>query len=243
MLLYELKDFVREHFGRLGLPTSILDQALTEGRKLVEQEGNFWWMRATTDFNLVSSPAQQDYTIESGGDIDIDNFKDARALLQKLPTETRWEPVELGTIDQDELDILYDEDDQGEPEVAVIDNDTLKVYPPVPLYDYDMRIFTYNWTDNPTDNSQTDALLKNFGMSVAFGALIWGFEIELKDIQGAAYWRNLLGGTPYGHGGVIARLKRENLKREWRDKIIMTPRKGPGRLTRRSWNNLQIYCR
>ena len=241
MLLYELKDFIREHFGRVGIPTNLLDLALSEGRKLIEQEGNFWWMRDSTDFNAIVN--QQDYTIQSGGDIDISNFKDARALIQKLPTETRYEPVELGNIDQDELDVMYDDDDAGEPEVAVIDNTTLKLYPPLPDYAYDLRLYHYNWTDNPTLNTDTDDLLKNYGMAVAYGGLIWGFEIELKDIQGAAYWRTLLGGTPFGHGGVIARIKRENLKREWRDKIILVPHMGPGRLTRRSWNNLQIYCR
>jgi hypothetical protein len=117
------------------------------------------------------------------------------------------------------------------------------VYPPDPDDTYDMRLYYYQWTSNPAANTSTDDLLKNFGSAVVYGALIWAFEIELKDIQGAAYWRNLLGGTPFGHGGEIARLKRENFKRDWKDRTMLVPFKGAGRLTRRSLTNLQIYCR
>lgn len=241
MLLYEAKDVVREHFGRIGLPTSILNIALAEGRKTIEKEGNFWWMRTIADFSAVIDTGE--YTIESGGDIDISNFKDARALQQKDPSFVRWEPVELGIVDEEQLNIMYDEDDEGPPELAVIDNTTLKIYPPNPQVAYDMRLYAYQWTDNPTANTSTDDLLKNFGMAVVYGALIWGFEIELKDLQSATYWRTLLGGTPFGHGGEIARIKRENLKRDWKDQMILVPRKGPGRYTKRSLSNLQIYCR
>jgi hypothetical protein len=241
MYLYQAKDVVREHFGRLGMPSSLIDIALAEGRKTIEKEGNFWWMRTIANFNLVVNDAE--YSIQDGGDIDIPNFKDARALQQKLPSEVRWGPVDLGILDEEELNMMYDEDDIGEPEIAVIDNTTLKVYPPNPDYAYDMRLYAYQWTDNPTSNTATDDLLKNFGMALVYSALIWGFEIELKDIQGAAYWRNLLGGTPFGRGGEISRIRRENLKRDWKDKIMMTPHTGPGRVSRRSLSNLQIYCR
>lgn len=241
MYLYEAKDVVREHFGRLGLPTSILNIALTEGRKLIEKEGNFWWMRTIADFVAVVD--QQEYVIGDADDIDISNFKDARALHQKRSEDVRWEPVELGIVDEEQLNLMYDEDDDGEPEYAIIDNVTLKLFPPLPDVAYDLRLYAYQWTDNPTANTSTDDLLKNFGMAVVYGALIWGFEIELKDIQGAAYWRNLLGGTPFGHGGEIAKIKRENFKRDWKDQVVLIPHRGTGRTSRRSLNNLQIYCR
>lgn len=241
MYLYEAKDFVREHFGRLGLPSTLLNLALAEGRKMIEREGNFWWMRTIADWSLIVG--QQEYTIEDGGDVDIANFKDARALQYKESSEERWGHIDLGIIEEDELNLMYDEDDDGPPEFAVIDNVTLKLYPPEPDEAYDMKLYAYQWTDNPTDNTETDDLLRNYGIAVCYGALIWGFEIELKDIQGAQYWRSLLGGTPFGRGGEIARLKRENFKRDWKDRLIMVPHKGPGRLTKRSLSNLQIYCR
>jgi hypothetical protein len=242
MLYYEVKDMVREHFGRMGLPTGILDTALAESRKMIEREGNFWWMRGIANFNLVASTTT--YAIGSGLAIDIAKFKDARALQQKKSTDTRWEPVELGVIDQEDLNLMYDNDDPGEPEYAIIDNTTLYVYPPLPDLAYNMRLYYYKWTDNPGANtSTTDELILYYGSAIVYGALIWGFEIELKDIQGATYWRNLLGGTPFGHGGEIARLKRENFKRDWKDRTMLVPFKGAGRLSRRSLTNLQIYCR
>lgn len=241
MLLYELKDFVREHFGRLGIPSSLVNIGLTEARKLIEKEANFWWMRGIADFSAVVNTS--DYVIGSGLAIDIANFKDARALQFKVSTDHRWQPVGLGTKDQEELNMMYDDDDEGEPEIAVLDNVTLKIYPPKPQVTYDMRLYYYKWTDNPTDNTDTDDLLKNYGMALAYGALIWGFEIELKDMQGAAYWRVQLGGAPFGRGGEIAKLKRENFKRDWKDKVMFEPHDGPGARNKRSWNNIQIYMR
>lgn len=241
MLLAECKDVVREHFGRLGFPSFFVELGLTEGRKLIEKEGNFWWMRSISNFNLQVNVAE--YSIEAGGDVDVDNFKDARALQQKLPTDNNWDTVDLGVTDEEQLNIMYDEDDIGEPEEAIIDNTTLKVYPPNPDYAYDMRMYLFQWTDNPVLNTETDDLLKNFGMAVCYGALIWGFEMQLKDIQGASYWRQLLGGTPWGRGGEIARIRRENMKREWKDRMTFVPHMGSGRPSRRSMSNMQIYCR
>lgn len=241
MTLGEVKDVVREHFGRMGVPTHMLDIALTEARKRVEKEGNFWWMRSSTTFNLAADT--QTYIIGSGAAINIANFKDARALHYKRSTDVRWEPVELGTVDQEELAVMYDTDDTGAPEFAIIDNVTLNVYPPDPDQAYNMKLFHYNWTANPTLNSDTDDLFKNFGSALVFGAVEWGYAIYLKDLQGAAYWKNELGGTPFGRGGEIARIKRQNLKRDWKDKIMFTPRVGPGRTSKRSLNNVQLYIR
>jgi hypothetical protein len=237
MLLGEVKDVVREHFGRVGLPTTILDISLAEGRKLVEKEANFWWMRDITDFS--AGVDQQEYTIGDGEDVDIDNFKDARALQYKLSTANDWESIELGVMDEEELNELYSEDDEGPPEHAVIDNVTLKLFPANPQFVYDMRLYHYNWTDNPTDNTETDDLIRNYGMALVYGACLWGYEMQLKDLQAAQYWRNLL----LGKGGEIYKLKRENLKRDWKDRIIMVPHAGPGFLTARRLSNMQIYKR
>ena len=49
----EVKDIVREHFGRTQFPTGQLDQALAEGRRIIENFSNFWWMRGRKDFSLT----------------------------------------------------------------------------------------------------------------------------------------------------------------------------------------------
>ena len=241
MTLGEVKDVVREHFGRMGLPTAILDISLAEGRRLIEREANFWWMRATTEFNLVANT--QDYIIGSGLAVNIVNFKDARAINFKKSTDTRWQPITLGTMDQEELDVMFGTTDAGPPVVAIVDNVTLKIYPPKPDLAYNMKLYHYNWTLNPTDNTASDDITRNYGMAMIYSAIIWGYEIELKDMQGAVYWRELLGGKPFGRGGEIAKLKRQNLKRDWQDKIVLVPHAGANAFSVRSLAQSQGYGR
>jgi len=235
--LWEAKDIVRAHFGGTAFPTIQLDHALTQGRRMIETHANFWWMQGEKDFSLtINQDAYPIYT----GDILLPNFKDARALSWREAAGVSYEPVALGDITKEELDVLYDTDDSGSPEVAVIDNATLYIYPPNPDKAYSMRLYRYSWTDNPVQTDDDD-LLNFFPMALVYAALAWGYELELKDLQGAAYWKGLLGGTPFGRGGELAKMKKENFKRGWRDNIMFTPRTGPGVGSLRRIANLQIY--
>lgn len=235
MYLWEAKDIVRSHFGGTAFPTIQLDHALTQGRRMIEAHANFWWMQGERDFALAVD--QQDYPVYSGA-INLPNFKDVRALSWREPDGVSFEPVAFGDNTKEELDVLYDTDDEGSPEIAVVENDTIFVYPPKPDKAYPMRLYRYLWTDNPAQTDDDD-LLKFFPMALVYAALAWGYELQLKDLQGAAYWTQLLGGQPFGRGGELAKLKKENFKRGWRDQITFVPRVGPGP-TRRS-GNLQIY--
>ena len=237
MLLWEVKDVVRSHFGGTAFPSIQLDHALTQGRRMIEAHANFWWMQGEKDFTLTIN--QQSYPIYTG-DILLPNFKDMRALSWKEPTGVSYEPVAAGDHTKEELDVLFDTDDIGSPEAAVVDNATLYVYPPKPNKAYSMRLYRYSWTDNPAQTS-TDDLLNFFPMALVYAALAWGYELELKDLQGAGYWKGLLGGSPFGRGGELAKLKKENFKRGWRDQINFTPRTGPGVASLRRISNLQIY--
>ena len=231
MQYYQIKDYVREHFGRTGIPTSFLDLALEAGRLEIENHANFWWMQTDTTFSLVDGT--QTYAIGSGSAIDIARFKDAKALHWRASgSDTSWEPVMLGVMEKDELDLLYDTDDTGDPEYAVIVDNTLYVYPPDPNSTQSMKLFHYSYTSNPAQTSSDD-LTKNFPMALIYSALAQGYELELKDIQGAQYWRGLLMGQ-------ILKIKHEHLKRGWKDQIIFPPRHGPV-IGRRRLDNLQIY--
>ena len=242
MKLFEAKDIVREHFGRLKFPTAFLDLAFEQGRRTIEKYGNFWWMRDEKDFSfIVNQQAYDIKTIPNGG-LNLPNFKDARRLICKQSTATTWDPVTLGTVSKEDLDLAYATDDDGQPETAVIENDQLIVYPPDPDEAYDARLYIYQWTDMPTSNLSSDDLLEFFPMALIYSALAWGYEMEVKDLQVASYWRILLGGNPFGQGGELAKLKQANFKRDWQDKIELTPRLGPG-LNRRNLDNVQIYRR
>ena len=237
MNLWEAKDIVRAHFGGTAFPTVQLDHALTQGRRMIEAHANFWWMQGEKDFALTINTAS--YALYTGV-ILLPDFKDARALSWKLAAGVSYEPVSLGDHTKEELDVLYDTDDEGPPEAAVIDNATLYIYPPKPDVAYSMRLYRYSWTDNPAQTAEDD-LLNFFPMALVYAALAWGYELELKDLQGAAYWKTLLGGQPFGRGGELAKMKKENFKRGWRDNFSLVPRNGPGISSLRRISNLQIY--
>src|SRR3990170_4139729 len=140
MKLFEVKDIIREHFSRFNFPTRMLDLSLSQGRQQIEVQGNFWWMKSEKDFNLVVDQAEYSITtLSDGSGLNLPKFKDARALVWKKPTDTRYGIVDLGKIDKEDLDLTWDTDDEGNPEQSVIDNTTLIIYPPKPQVAYNMR--------------------------------------------------------------------------------------------------------
>lgn len=230
MEFYKIKDYVREHFGRVGIATGFLTMALELGRKEIENAANFWWMEDTVDFNLTAATAN--YPLQSGTIAEA-NFKDCRALSWKKSTLTQWEPLMIGPKSKDELDMEYQTNETGEPEQAVIHNATLYIYPiPDAVATYNMRMYFYQYTAYPVQTASDDLLL-GFPMAVIYATLAQGYEVELKDLNSASYWRKLLSQQ-------IPLIKREHLKRSWMDKIDFTPRTG-AHSTRRSMDNMQIY--
>ena len=241
MKLFEVKFIVRQHFANLQLSPMMLNLSLTQGRREIETHGNWWWMKKEKDFSLVIDQSSYSITTSTSNGLNLPKFKDARGMIWKEDASaTRFDPVAVGKQEKQDLDILYGTDDKGSPEAAAIDNVTLYIYPPKPQTAYVMRLYHYEWTDNPT-NLNNDDLLNFFPMALAYSSMAWGYEMVLKDLEGAAYWKQLLGGTPFGRGGLIAQMKKENFKRGQQDQIDFTPRGGPGRAQRRRLDNIQIY--
>jgi len=236
----QIKDYIREHFGRVGISTFIVDLALEASRLQIEQQGNFWWMASASPATWNLTVDDGDYVIAaSGGDITIVKFKDIRALHYKLSTDTQWIEVEVGPASKNELDLEYADGTDGPPECATLEDATLFIYPQDPQFAYNMRLYFWRYTTMGA-NTAEDTLTKEFPMALIYGALQHGYELELKDLQGAQYWRKLLGGEPFGSGGEIVKIRRENLKRSWHDKIDLVPHPGPGRRYRRL-DNLKLY--
>jgi len=268
MLFYEVKDIVREHLSRTTFPTSMLDAALTNGRQIVEQAGNWWWMRAEADFNTVIR--QQVYPINTTGQpvglvtvrgfppsttsasgststteiqpsfyqvqpIDVIGFKDIRAAIIKKKTDLEWAPLDTGGVTKEECDLHYALNDTGMPNVLIIDNFNIYTYPPMPDTEYIIRLYHWKWTANPLSNLATDDLIDRFSYALIYAALCWAYELELKDMQTAAYWRQLLGGKPdgIGNGGELAKIREHNLKRQRQDKMSLVPMFGPNARVRR----------
>jgi hypothetical protein len=237
MNYFQIKDYVREHFGRTGIDTAMLDLYLEASRLIIENHGNFWWMQNEVTFNATDGVSS--YAIGDGSAIDIPRFKDAKVLHWREVGDNNWEPVDLGSTEKDVLDLMYQTDDTGSPEAAAIVDDTLFLYPPDPNDTFNMKLFYWNYTDFPVITGE-DELTKNFPMALIYGALAHGYEMYLKDTAGAGYWRALLGGTPFGRGGELVKIKKMNFQRGWKDQITLTPRTGPGRHPSRL-DNAQIY--
>ena len=238
----EVKDIVREHFSRTQFPTGQLDQSLSEGRRIIEHHGNFWWMRALKEFSLIANTGSYGITSSGTGNLNLPNFKDAIAFLYTNSlTGVAFQQIPIGVMEREEADSIYDVGQDGAPELVIIDNENLLVYPEDPDIAYPCRFYYWTYTQNPDLNSESDVITLRFPMALAYASIAWGYEMILKEFNGASYFRNLLGGQPFGHGGELAKIKRENFKRGWQDKIVFTPHHGSNVRYRRRLDNVQIY--
>src|SRR3990167_10521426 len=98
----EVKDIVREHFSRTQFPTAMLDQALAEGRRIIEHHGNFWWMRGRKDFALVIGTGSYSITSSVAPGLGITNFKDAIGFTFTTDGGVTYEPIDVGTMEREE---------------------------------------------------------------------------------------------------------------------------------------------
>ena len=235
--LFKIKDIVWDHFGRVGFPSTMLDRALEGGRREVEQAGNFWWMRTTKEWSLTVGTNEYPLLVSTGVGLNLPNYKDLRALKWKESGDVDWEPIDVGHMALEEAEEAYSTDEEGSPEIGVIDNVTLILFPPEPDLAYNMKMWLYQYTAFPsTGDTGSDELTNKFPDALVYASLAWGYEQQLKDPQGANYWRELL------FKKEIPKIKRENLKREFQERINFTPSSGP-HLGRRRLDNVQIYKR
>ena len=237
------KDAVRGHFNRTDFPTASLDMALDQGRREIEEEANFWWMR---DIKIIAlSPTVNRVSITGNGvnDWNVPDFKDIRAAAFKRTGDVEWSPVQVGTTPINEAQIHFATNDKGPPEVLYVDNEDAVFFPPLlDQSDYQLLTFYYQWTANPAGNTGTDALISRFPKCLIYASLMWGYEMVLKDIQAASYWRTLLlGDPPNRKRGELQKLKAINFMREQQDQIQLAAMSGPYQRSRRLRLNQNIW--
>jgi hypothetical protein len=232
MTLGEVKDQVREHFGRIGWPTTELNFALGSARRDIEKYSNFYWMRDVTTFDLADGT--QTYAIGSALAVNEANFKDARALHVKETGDTVWTEVELGTVTLEEAFLMFPTDEETMPLLAVLDNATLYMFP-TPDKTYNAKLFHWNWTSNPSaGNTGSDELTERFPEALIYGALIWGFDQFDKAHEQADKYRALFAQE-------VAKIHRHAIERERMDRVSFVPMTGPyqnrslTRLNRQVW--------
>jgi hypothetical protein len=236
------KDAVRGHFNRTDFPTSMLDMALDQGRREIEEEANFWWMRGIKTLDLGDGTHNR-FSLTDPAVFNIPNFKDARFMGIKRSGDKEWQICQIGTTPIEEATIHFSTVDKGIPEVVYVDNDDLVFFPPVfDQVDYQAIFFYYQWTPNPSDNLGTDDLISRFPKVLIYAALMWGYEMQLKDFQSAQYWRQLLIGDPSNRKrGELQKIKAVNFMREQQDQIQFAAMQGPWQRMRRLRLNQNIW--
>ncbi|MCI0565367.1 MAG: hypothetical protein MN733_43435 [Nitrososphaera sp.] len=212
-----LKDIVREHFGRIGWPSAMLDQALAQARRDIEKNGNYYWMRDSATFNTTDGDNTEAIT---SGNINEAAFKDIIALGIKETTEFIYTPVDVGNISLEEAEMVFsvgDTTDEDMPRVAVIENVTLHLFP-TPDDTYNMKMWFYAWTDNQS-NLESDELSNRFPDALIYGALAVGAEMFEKNMQAGAQWRAMFRAE-------LDKIHRHNFERELMDRSTLEPMVG-----------------
>ena len=190
MNLGAIKDIVRDIIGRDVLQGHVLNFALDSGRREIEKTANFYWMRSSKTWSCVVDQGDYSITTSTSNGLNLPNFKDVLALFSSIPSSNQWQEVLSGEIFL--LEKAYQTDAEGQPRYYVVDNTTLKLYPPDPDQTYDMKLWHFEWTSNVDDNTESDELTNRFPEALIYAACIWGFTQVRKDEGRAQYYRDLL---------------------------------------------------
>ena len=210
---------VRDIVGRDVMQTHVMDFALSNARREIEKTANFYWMRSSKSWNIVVE--QQDYSIttSTSNGLNLPNFKDVHALFSSITGSNQWTEVLPGDIFL--LEKQYQIDAPGQPRHYVVDNTTLKIYPPEPEQTFPMKLWHFEWTTNPDNNTESDELTNRWPEALVFAGCVWGFTQVRKDEAKAQFYRDLLARE-------IKKIQSLNLDRmlSWRTDLV--PRSGAG---------------
>jgi hypothetical protein len=218
MILGEAKDMIRKLVGNDELGVPLMKFGLDSGRRDIEKVENFYWMRNVKDWSLVVD--QQDYSIvdSASGGLNLPLYKDLRILLWKKTTETVW--TEVPIVGFQEAELTYATDDEDFPEMAVIDNETISIFPPKPQGTYDMRLYYWNWTANQTSNLLDDEILKRWPEALIYASVARLTYLATRSVESAAPWTALMNQE-------IEKMRKFNKDRLRDEKFMFKPRKGP----------------
>ena len=219
----EVKDVVREHFGKVGWPTVMLDLALGAARRDIEKNSNggYYWMRATKTGSFTAAQQAYSITTSTSNGWNLPNFKDVRAIRVKESTSTVWSDVSVGEYTQEEAETMFATDEDDLPVIAIIDNTTIRFFP-IPDTTYNYKMWHYEWTTNPTTNTGTtgtDELTERFPEALIYGALVWGCEQFEKSYPDADRWSAKFRAE-------VAQIHRHSLERERQDRLTWMPMAG-----------------
>ena len=221
MVLGDIKEIVRTTIGKRDIEPVLLSYIVESGRRDIEKENNWYYMRKTAALTLTI--ATQAYTIASGGAINEANFKSARQFMYRLSTGNMFTEIISG--DRNQLDLEYTTDGTGAPERYTIDDEagvtSLLVYPVAPAIAYVTRLLYYAWTVNPTsDATGTDELIARWPELLIYSSIAQGYRIVTKEEELAAPWDAKMQME-------LQKLKRYDWFRAESERTMIQPRSGP----------------
>ena len=151
--------------------------------------------------------------------MNLPNYKDVRFLLSKDTSSKTYDRVEVSNFEV-AWDI-YATDSTGQPEMAVVDNDTISLFPPDPDQTWDMRLYHWEFTSVPTDQtSDNHAILRRFPEALIYAAAVQLILASTHDVEQAAPYQSLFDAE-------FRRLDRYNKDREGDEHTDFVPRTGP----------------
>lgn len=216
----DIKDVVRGILGKRDIEPYMMSYLMESGRRRIEKDNNWYYMRKTKDFTLTVG--KQAYSVKAGGDIDEANFKDSRILMYRHPDQHRF--YEVPSSDRNQLDLQFATDDSWEPEMYTLDDEdglfNLLIYPGQPNLAYNMRWHYYVWTTNPASDTATDELVSRWPELLIAASVAQGYRILAKDDELAMPWDGKLTAE-------MQALKRYDYFRMESERNMLIPRRGP----------------
>jgi hypothetical protein len=215
----EIKDVVKDLVGDRDIPEHMLDYALGSGLREIEKRYNGWWMRSQKAWNAVDG--QQQYLIRSAasGGLNLPDYKDVRTLLTKDTTATLYQRVEITEFDIAQA--IYATDSTGEPEMAVVDNVSLYLFPPDPDQTWNMLMYYWQFTNLPAaDDSEDHEILRRWPEALIYAASMHLMRYLTKDDAQAAGYQLLMEAE-------LKRLDRYIKDREIDEHMDIVPQTGP----------------
>lgn len=216
----EAKDIVRINIGKLDIEPTLLNYILASGRREIEKDNSWYYMRRRLEFNLEVDI--QAYAIGSGLAINEANFKNARVVMFRESGGTVWSSIQSG--DRGPLDLRYTTDSEGAPQHYTINDEDgqlkMLLYPVKPDEAYVMRMLYYVWTENPKSDTGTDELLSRWPELLIYASSAQGLRMLTKDEGLAQPWNALMQAE-------LLKLKRYDWFRHEEDKAMMFPGRGP----------------
>src|SRR3990167_8054246 len=190
MNIGQIKDIIRDTVGIKILHLHVLNFGLEYARREIEKTANFYWMRSSKTFSCVVDQTTYSITTATSNGLNLPNFKDVHALFSSITGSNQWSEVLPGDVFL--LEKAYTTDGPGQPRFYVVDNTTLRLYPPKPDQTYPMKLWHFEWTSNPTVNTDTDELTDRWPEALIYAGCVWGLIAVRKDETTAQYYDALL---------------------------------------------------